>query len=50
MKRDKKIARWSHSPELYKLGAACLVKMLKLKEVTVQPKTIETLLLLIIWV
>ena len=37
----KKVARWSHLVELYKLEAEGLVKMLKLKEVYFYPKPIE---------
>ena len=37
----KKMARWSHLVELYKLEAEGLVKMSKLTEVSVYPKPIE---------
>ena len=37
----KKIARWSHLVELYKLEAEGLVKMSKLTEVSFYPKLIE---------
>ena len=37
----KRITRWSHLVELYKLEADGLVKMSKLTEVSVYPKPIE---------
>ena len=37
----KKIARWRHLVELYKLEAEGLFKMSKLTEVSVYPKPIE---------
>ena len=36
----KKVARWSHLVELYKLEAEGLVKMSKLTEISVYPKPI----------
>ena len=37
----KKVARWSHLVELYKLEAEGLVKMSKLTEISVYPKPIQ---------